>query len=56
MVRRADQRYEIHGHSGIVGDIVKSGRAWVFFPSVYRWAIDLKTAGEILTLLEELNT
>jgi len=55
--KRADERYEVFsGKSNLpTGDVIKDDVGWVFWPSVYRRPIDLKTAGEILTLLQELE-
>jgi len=57
MIRKTDERcYQIRNSKKLtVGEVVPYLDAWVFYPSYDRWAIDLKTAGEILTLLEELN-
>jgi hypothetical protein len=44
------------GQGGMpIGDIVHDSGGWVFWPSVYRKPVTIRTAGEILSILQELN-
>jgi len=44
------------GQCGLpIGDIVNDPGGWIFWPSVYRRPMTLKIAGEVLSILKELN-